>query len=484
ADKMDFCDAGSDYLSCSDLIMVRFKTKVKSGTPKHSILENTASIDSAGLTSYKTNLGMPVKLRLETSGCVSNADDVNLDDCGGEGVPSCETTEECGEGKICDEKEKVCIDDPSIKPCKDSNITVSIGKNSPVSDIIFIAPQENLVIGQIEVVNASGEECYFNLASLKLRIDLSENNIALKNIKLVADLNGDGIVDSSDRLLSSTEALKDNYADFASSDPTNRLWGNVKNNLLFVLDAGYKEGEQITRNSTFTPSIEKDGIKITDSGKPSVAGLPLDFSKFQFEPDDAFIVTKGPNDPAVPAKNEMNKTLDILQFKVVSKGSEDKIKSLVVKIPKTTMAQFGSAIKDLSIYEDTNNDGKGDTKLITASSTDSNLLHDFKIEIPVAADTPKYFTIRASLNLKDGDSFQVQVSKVTIDSDKDKLGLPVNSKEYSYTCDAVYEDCGGGDDGCSISSISTDSLTMTEIMTAVALFISAFAIFFRKSFGK
>ena len=33
ADTMDFCDAGSDYLSCSDLIMVRFKAKVKSGTP-------------------------------------------------------------------------------------------------------------------------------------------------------------------------------------------------------------------------------------------------------------------------------------------------------------------------------------------------------------------------------------------------------------------------------------------------------------------
>ncbi|HQB11117.1 MAG TPA: hypothetical protein PLW37_14735, partial [bacterium] len=237
ADKMDFCEAGSDYLSCSDLIMVRFKAKVKSGTPKHSILENTASIDSAGLSSYKTNLGMPVKLRLETSGCVSNADDVKLDDCGGYGEKTCENNEQCGEGRICDEKDKVCIDDPSIKPCKDSNITVSVGKNSPVSDIIFIAPQENLVVGQIEVTNASGEECYFNLASLKLRIDLSENNIVLKNIKLVVDVNGDGIVDSSDRLISSVEALKDNYADFASSDPTNRLWGNVKNNLLFVLDA-------------------------------------------------------------------------------------------------------------------------------------------------------------------------------------------------------------------------------------------------------
>ncbi|HQI04576.1 MAG TPA: hypothetical protein PL195_04885 [bacterium] len=482
ADKMDFCDAGSDYLSCSDLIMVRFKAKVKSGTPKHSILENTASIDSAGLSSYKTNLGMPVKLRLETSGCVSNADDVNLDDCGGIGVPGCEKDEDCAEGFKCDTEENICVDNQ--EKCEKSDITVSVGKNSPVSDIIFIAPQENLVVGQIEVTNASGKECYFNLASLKLRIDLSENNIVLKNIKLVVDVNGDGIVDSSDRLISSVEALKDNYADFASSDPANRLMGNVRNNLLFVLDAGYKDGEQITRNSTFTPSIEEGGINITDSGKPTIKGIPLDFSKFQFEPDDAFIVTKGPNDPAVPAKNEMNKTLDILQLKVVSKSSDDKIKSIFVKIPKATMAKFGSAINNLSIYEDTDNDGKGDTKLITASSTDSTTSHEFKVEIPFTTDVPKYLTIRATLNMKDGDSFQIQIPKVSIDSDKDKLGLPVNSKEYSYTCDPVYEDCGGDDGGCSISSISTAGMNITEIISAIALFVSAFLVFFRRSFGK
>lgn len=482
ADTIDFCAPGSDYLSCKDLIMVRFRAKVKSDTKKHEILENVANIEAKGFPTYKTNLGLPVKLRLATSGCVSNTEAVVLDDCGGEGVPICEKDEDCEEGFICDTKDKICVDN-QVK-CKDSDITVSIGKNSPVSDVIFIAPQQNLVIGQLEVTNASGENCYFNLNSVKLKFDTNDNNIELTNAKLVNDLNGDGVVDTDDKHLSSSE-VKSDYADFASTDPNNRLWGNVKNHLLFVVDAGYKEGEQIGRNSTFIPSIENDGMTFTDGGKIKLNGLPESFSKFQFEPDNAFIITKGPKDPAVPDKKDMNKTTDILQLKVTSKGSEDIIKTITLRIPKPTMANFGSGVKNISIYEDTNNDGKGDTKIITATSTDNATSHQFKVNIPVAADTPKYFTIRADISLSDGESFQVQVSKMGIDSDnKDILGLPVNSKEYSYTCDPMYEDCSNVDP-CTCTVAKTGDYGLAEIITALTMLLAMFGLIFsRRSFEK
>lgn len=478
ANSINFCPAGSDYLDCKDLIMVRFRAKVKTETKKHEILENTASIEAKGFPTYKTNLGLPVKLRLAASGCVSSTDKVVLDDCGGVGVPICETDKDCVEGFKCDLKEKICVDN-QVR-CKNSDITVSIGKNSPVSDVIFISPQENLVVGQLEVTNASGEECYFNLSSVKLKVEINDSNIELQNIKLVNDINGNGVVDAGDKTLSTSE-IKSSYIDLASSDPANRLWGNLKNNLLFVLNAGYRENEQIGRTSTFIPSIEDGGITFADGGKIKMKGLPLSFSKFQYEPDNAFIVTKGPNDPAVPAKNEMNKTTDILQVKVTSNGSADKIKSITVKIPKSTMAGLGSGAKNISIYEDKDNDGKGDTKIITASSTDSSISHQFKVDIPIEADTPKYLTLRADLSLNDGESFQIQVLKVQVESQKDVLGLPVNSKEYSYTCDPLYEDCGGSS-SCSLVALGESGIA--EIIAALSMLLAAFGLFFRKSFMK
>lgn len=477
ADKIDFCPAESDYLSCEDLIMIRFRAKVKDGTQKNAVLENVASIDTTGFPTYKTNLGLPVKLKLETANCVSIQENVKLDDCGGDASAGCENDEQCDEGYICDPKDKICIPDPSIKRCKDSDVAVSIGKNSPVSDVIFIAPQENLVLGQLALTAASGSECYFNLAKLKMRIKSDDSNIAISNIRLVNDANGNGIVDAGETQLGTSD-LKSEYANFASTDPANRLWGNKINNLLFVADAGYLEGEQISRNASFTPSIEDGGITLSDDGAVKVGGLPISFSKFQFEPDNAFIVTKGPNDPSVPEKKEMNGTHDILQLRVISKGSADTIKTMKVKIPKTTMASFGGGVASIAIYEDTNNDGKGETKIAEAVSTDSTQSHLFKVEIPVEADVEKYLTIRANLALSDGESFQIQVFSVGTESDKDVLGTPVNSKEYAYTCDPLYEECGS-DPNCTCSVTAAEGEGYTGIFMLMAAIAAAF-VFFRK----
>lgn len=121
ADKMDFCGTDSDYLSCENTIMVRFRARVKYETQKNAVIENIANIDT-----YTTNLGIPLKLKLAISECVSNQEDINLDDCGGlyyDWNRYCSKDEQCWEGECCSfevvQGKGVCVTGPCNMPDDD-----------------------------------------------------------------------------------------------------------------------------------------------------------------------------------------------------------------------------------------------------------------------------------------------------------------------------------------------------------------------------
>ena len=479
-DPLNFCPDGSDYLACNDLVMIRFRAKVKSDTPKNQIIENTATYKTPGLSDYKTNLGIPVKLRMTSTDCVNSQDAVDLSECGGVGAAACTSNDDCGEGYICDNETGGCIEDPSVVKCQNSKVTVSQGKNSLNSETIFIGnPQTDLVIGQLEIAG-SGEKCYFNLDQIKLKVNVNDSNIQISNLKMYNDMNSNGIVDEGDVLLSSADALSSGYASFSASNPTNRLWSNKKNNILFTLNAKYKEDASISNSAFFKPSIENSGIVIVDGGTPSIDGLPVDFSKFQFEPDKAFIVTKGMHDPEVPAKSEMNKFRDILQIRVKANGADETIKKMTVKVPKSNMATFGNGITKLAVYEDTDNDGIGDTELALATEFEGLQKHQFKFNFEVPQNTDKYLTIKAELALEDGEIAQIQISAVDV-NELTVLGLPVDSRPYEYACDPNLEDCGG-DGGCSITaSEESGSATIFAVAAALALLVSALAFRMKKN---
>lgn len=488
ADTIDFCEAEDDYLTCDNLIVVRFKAKVSGGTDKKAVLENVANIDTAGFPTYKTNLGLPVRLTLEPSGCVTNAEDIDLSKCGGPDIGGCETDAECGRYEVCDKDEGVCIDDPEIVQCKDSSVTAAIGKNSPVSETIFISPQEGLVLGQVALTEESGGNCYYNLTQVLLKVKVEDQNIKLSNFKLVFDANGNGYYDPdaeveegefADEIIAVTDILDDGYASFSIS--SGRMFADKINNLLFVVDAAYKEDESISTNATFLPSIENGGILVSDEGSAKLKGLPLDLSEFQFEPENHFIVTKGLKDPAVPEKSKMNGTHDILQLKVTSKTTDDKMTSLKIKLSKSDMASFGTGLKNISIWEDTDNDGTGDNKIATAANTDSAQMHTFKdLNYSVSADQIKYLTIRADLSLSDNEYFQLQVASVGIESDRKTLGTPVNSKEYRYECDPKYEDCGG-DSSCTCTMVTAEDKPENAAWFIFSILIILSALFVEKS---
>ena len=316
---------------------------------------------------------------------------------------------------------------------------------------------------------------------LKLKINVNDSNIQISDLKMYNDMNSNGIVDEGDVLMASTDALSSGYATFSASNPENRLWSNKKNNVLFALSAKYKEDAQISNSAYFAPSIEKDGgITLSDGGTPVLEGLPVVFSKFQFEPDKAFIVTKGMNDPEVPAKSEMNKFRDILQIRVKANGADETIKKMTIKVPKSGFASFGKGITKLAVYEDTDNDGAGDTEIASTTSFEGLQRHQFTLNFDVPQNTDKYLTIKAELALEDGDTAQVQVSAITV-NELSVLGLPVDSRPYDYFCDPKLEDCGG-DGGCSITTAESNGDTMLFALAAAAmLLLSALAFRMKKN---
>ena len=481
ADSLNFCPDGSDYLACSDLIMVRFRAKVKSETPKNQIIENTAFYKTPGVNDYKTNLGIPVKLRMLSAGCVNSQDAVDLSDCGGVGAAACTKNEDCGEGYVCDAESGACTEDPSVIKCKDSAVTAAQGKNSLNSETIFIGnPQTDLVIGQLELAG-NGEKCYFNLEAVKLKINVNDNNIQISDLKMYNDANSNGVVDEGDVLMASTDNLSSGYALFSASNPENRLWSNRKNNVLFTLNAKYKDDAQISNSAYFAPSIERDGgITLSDGGKPTIEGLPVVFSKFQFEPDKAFIVTKGMHDPEVPAKSEMNRFRDILQIRVKANGADETVKKMTLKVPKNSFVSFGKGITKLAIYEDTDNDGIGDTELASTTDFEGLQRHQFKFSFDVPQNTDKYLTVKAELALSDGETAQIQVSAVDV-NELPVLGLPIDSRPYEYLCDPKLEDCGGDDGGCSITTAESTGDTALFALAAALLLLSALAFRMKKN---
>ena len=483
ADSLNFCPEGSDYLACDDLIVVRFRAKVKSDTPKNQIIENTATYKSAGLNDYRTNIGIPVKLRMASAGCVNSQDEVDLSDCGGADAAACGKNEDCPDGYVCDSVSGECIDDPSLVRCSNSLVTAAIGRNSLNNAVTLIAsPQTDLVIGQLELTG-NGEKCYFNLDQIKLKININDPNIIISGLRMYNDVNGNGIVDEGDILLSSADELLSGYAVFLASNPENRLWSDRKNNIIFSLNARYKEDSPISNSAFFTPAIERDdGILMSDDGKPSVEGLPIDFSKFQFEPDKGFIVTKGMHDPEVPARSEINTFRDILQIRVKANGANETIKKMTVKVPKNTFVNFGEGIMKLAVYEDSDNDGRGDKVLASATEFKNMREHQFTLKFDVPENTEKYLTIKAGLALSDGDTAQIQISGIVV-NELDVFGLPVDSRPYEYICKPDLEECGTNDDGgCSVVTAEDNGdTTLFALAAAAMLLLSALAFRMKKN---
>lgn len=454
ADNTDFCGADSDYLSCENLIMVRYQATVKQETVHMERIENIAEIYSLGLTSYKTNHGIPFSMVDYVGDCVKSPEMIDMSECGGTtGPETCTDDSDCDESLCCYKEEGELEGFCQVTPCGPYPLTcrndysVLAGNRNPSNDVIFISSNTDLILGQITILPSITENCSLKFQKFNVNVQLDDKNIEITRPRLYFDKNGNGTIDS-------TAGQESPFA-FGNFDRekgliefnTSHIYIDAQyiNSILLVADIGYKEGEIISKTATFTPSIETGGITIVDNGDPEITGLPVSFSKFQLEPENAFIITRGEKDFLLNGNlyhGNSSGYADLLQFRAVSNSARDTLKSITIElVSEDETVEFGREIRSFSVFYDENNDGIGEELIKTAEKTDSGRSHKFNVDIPFENGLSKYFTLKTDLHFDDGDSFQIQISDIEIESDKDILGLPVNSKEYSYTCDPMYEDC-------------------------------------------
>lgn len=447
AELIDYCYP-NDFLSCENTILVRFSVIINKGIKPPHVFEIMSFINDSSEKEYKTNLGIPLKLKpASAEECVINQMEIDLSDCGSNWGPDyeCYSNEDCVEDFCCNLESHSCEFCYEDKICN-QDYSVNVGKNSPSNDVVFIPARENIVLGQIAILSSEFQDCFYNFQKLAVKMDIDDKNIEITNPRLYFDRNGNGAVDyiDSQEMPFAYGSFDENSSRFEFFSSTQNFNAEYLNYIIIVADISYKEGEIISKTATFTPSIETGGITIVDDGEPEITGLPVSFSKFQLEPDNAFIITKGEKDSLLTGNlyHEYSNYADLLQFRAVSNGGNETLKSISVKlINDDETVEFGHELGLLSIFYDENNDGSGNELIIKAEKADSGRSHKFNVDIPFEDGISKYFTIKAGIDLDDGDHFQIQISDIEIESDKETFGLPVNSKEYTYTCDPTHEDC-------------------------------------------
>ena len=479
-DVMMYCDPLT--MECPETIMVRFKVLPKDNLQKHDVIENTALINDSSGKVYKTNTSIPLRLVSGTCPNAAECENPDLTECGGVPGEGCEKNEDCGDGEICNSK-KECVLDTS-KFAKDSKITVSIGKNSPVnsSPVIIPAPTKNLIMGQVSVIaSVDDSDKFFNFNSMSVKVNKDAYTI-MNNIRLVYDENSNGIADKDEKVIAEPSGVDNISVAFANKKGDTVYGTNVLHHFLMIADVTYQTPADIPLNTTF--SFEADAVEafdFSDAGTPDVKiePMPMKFVEYSFEPTiEVFVFTKGPVDPPVPAMSEINKTVEIMQIRTKALKHSNTLYKIKLKAAGKSV-YFGDGIKSIKVYNDSNNDGSymGEDLLATAVISDSSPLVDVNFLPPLnySENEEKNLLIVASFNIPKDRMAQVEIlsGRVTLDKNVDAVGLPLKSKEFWYKCEDGDLSCIVAEDdeksGCSISTVDDSSIN-SVIFAIMSLF--------------
>lgn len=499
ADKMEFCNQSD--MTCKDTRLIRFKVNPKSDLPKHAVISNEALIiDDLGGTGYKTNKSIPLQLRVGNCQPDETCKEPKPVDCGG--VPTekreCDETKPCTTaGYTCNMATYKCEVDPKFV-CQDgAEVSWTAGKNSPSNDgnkIIIPPDSSKLLIGQFTMTsNNCVPEKKFKFDAITFRVERSDLKVSLESLKLIYDKNGNGIKDSDDIEVGAAANIEGNSVKFVLSDANAFYAGKTIHYFSIFADVKYPTDTKILADTTFQFIIEsKDSFALTDaSGDAVKTGGKVEFAIFQLEPSEGyFIVTKGGNDPAVPTKAEMNKDIPVLQLRTKAIDAPNSISSITVNIPGSSYVPFGEKITAMSLYIDTNNDGKGETKIaevttFTADQTTSYTFSNLKDKLSYSKGEEKYLVINCKFNLsstkgEDGtyvdDKAMIMINRAKVvltDNSKTVLELPVKSKLFEYVCLEGDVACKNivtpPPDPCGCTVIGSESNNMAVFMMLAAL---------------
>jgi len=477
-DSMYYCD--KDTFECQDKAIIRFKVKPIDTIQKNETIDNTATItDTSGIL-YYSNSSVPLRLKQSDCPPITECPEPPEETCGGSGGPECYEDGDCGDGMVCDESGN-CVKNMDDMT-ENAAITFAEGKNSPVSEsssIIIPNPSNDLVVAQFTLMAEGKEANSFSFDELSLAVKSSETATVLNNYRLIHDADGDGMVDEGEKVIATTDSAKSNIAKLSVIKEGDRAFpAGILNYFIVVLDAQYSD--EASNNVTFNVQIDgKESFVLTDKGTPTVSGSKIEFAEFKFEPADGFVVTKGTNDPEVPAISEMNGETAVLQIRTKSILGDDVLKEIGFK-PMTKSVKFGEGIKAAHLYHDVNNDGKksdGDTKLSSITSFDSLTFAKFTdLSVKYAKEEEKYLLIVLELKMSNGEMTQIQIGsgKVKLEAERDIVELPVTSKEFKYECLEGDPSCGGMNDddpACTITVVESSTGLVGAIF---ALILSCF----------
>ena len=500
SEKMKKCDKKS----CPDKILVRYKVRPKTGIAKNYVFNNTAEIkDEKSDDPYKTNTSYPLKLKpgscVPESVCATPTPEmcggVREDkECGASGLPDCPT------GYVCNEKFK-CENDTALM-CNDAAVELALGKNSPQSDNSIIIPKDNggqpLVVGQF-TLQASGcaDEKVFNFDAISVHFDTKrDNNFSFSEFELVYDADGNGAydesIDSVINIADSTTVNASNYVYFPLKMNAKKYVGKSLNYFLVRARVDYRD-ENIAANTAFNFFLEEGDVRINteiEGASSSVSNEKIEFATFYLEPTgDFFIITTGPHDPSVPAVSEMNNNVPVMQIRTKSISKEVSIKEFKVKNPNISkFVKFGdkNGITGISLWLDTNNDGKGDIKIaekITFEQGESTAISfksdTFSQQLSYIAGEEKYFVIYVDFNMAKAEppmAGKIQIPKggIRLTEESNLYELPINSKTYTYACQEGDANCETSkkSGGCAVLEVENDN---TNLIAAISL-LSAVAM--------
>ena len=457
---MDYCDKATQ--TCGDTIMVRFVVKPKVGLEKHEKIINSATISDVTTIPYYSNSNIPLRL---VNGACPTIDECELppkEQCGGISVITCEDDDDCEEGYEC--KDKKCVEkDTSEDLTKDAKVTYAIGENSPDSSetIIIPSPTTDILLGQFYLFVEGNKDKFYNFNSLSLKVT-ADDDVIIKNFRLIYDSNANGIHDDGEKTVSTAEGLTNgDYAVFTISSSADKMTpADVKAN--FILLADVETSTTTGRAGQFTTLIENpESFNISDAGDATVEGSKLEFATYKFEPPEGFVFTRGMNDPQVPSYSQMNQENPMLQIRTKSMLGGDSIESIGVKTTVGSV-RFGQGIKSIALLVDNDSDGKlspTDTVIEKVTEFESETLLTFRNLENILTYTEgqeKHLLFVCDFNMKDGEKAQIQIGngKVKLNTDKDPTELPVTSKVFLYEYDPNDpNNPTKTDDGCSITVI-------------------------------
>ncbi len=372
---------------------------------------------------------------------------------------SCSDNGDCPAGMYCS-PDSVCGLDPNTFASY-AEISAELGEHSPGKTVgkRYVSPSaKRITLGQLMLhVKTPGEtkKVYTRFSSVAVKKQASSKKIQLSEMSLIFDKNGNGSVDTGEPVWSDSVDEDSGVVRFAIADEFKALkQGDY--NVIFTGAIGYDEAT-IPLNQLVAFKInDKALIDITARDSVAVIEPDITFPTLMLIPSGKVLVfSEGEHNPTAPTWEHLDGEVAVLHMSIMASGGNISFSSFTIKTVGNSV-KFGPFLPSVMVYEDTDNDGKGDVLLGTITGFTETSFARFKPTtgtMSVKQDTTRNFVIAVDMRLISGQYAQFSVGDV--ESDVTVIGSSVSSDVFKYNCTEKDEGCRlaesqGSSSGCSV----------------------------------